>query len=344
MTLAALLPLLSALLGAAPARAEDVVFRPMPASTLARLASGEHGSRTSEPIVNGTVTNAYPAVGALLLLDDDGYGGVVCSATLVDPGTAVTAAHCVEAVNGKYAAYDAYFAVGSDIYAEDGIVDWAEVLTATQHPDYNATTLINDLGVLDLRGEIHAADPMPVNADTVDSSWVGQELRYVGYGVTTDDGDDGGVRRTADIPISSVDHMFIYAYDATGTFNVCSGDSGGAGLEILGNGVFELTAVNSFVYSPDGDKTPCVGGATGGTRVDRFLDWLDPFADMFDADGNPVGSSTDTGSDGHVGLHRDENGCATVTPSAASPAALLLGLLSLLSRRRGERKPDSRRA
>jgi hypothetical protein len=331
-------PLLSLLLHVHPAQASGQVLRFLPADAVDVLRAEPQtaGSGRHEPMVNGTPTSDYPAVGALLVIDDSGFGGAICSATLIDPGWAVTAAHCVELVNNDYSSFDAYFAVGPDVYAADGIVDHALVSAATRHPDFNASTLVNDVGVLELAGTIEAADPMPVNVDTIDNSWLGKDLRYVGYGITADGAKDGGVRRTADIPVETYDHMFIYSYDQTGTFNVCSGDSGGAGLEILGDGMFELAAVNSFVYSPDKDETPCVGGATGGTRVDRFIDWLSTYADMHTADGSPARSGsgdTDSGG-GHYGFRHDGNtGCTSLPRAQGAPLGLLVGLCALLQRR-----------
>jgi secreted trypsin-like serine protease len=316
----------------------------LPESTLAELATAP--APLPPAIVNGVPTADYEAVGGLLVVDSSGYGGVICSGTLVDPSVAVTAAHCVQALDSDYVDFDAYFVIGEDLYASGGIVDHALVRSATANANFDTDSLQNDIGVLELDSAITRASPMPVNTDPLNDSWVGRSLTYVGYGVTSDDASDGGVRRTADLPIKSVDPVFVRSYDPNGLLNICSGDSGGAGLHDLGDGVYELTAVNSFVYSPNGDDTPCVGGGTGGTRVDHYIDWLGQFADLRTADGAVANQGDTTDSSGRDGgtkraaAGNAAGGCASVPGPASGLGGLLLAAAGLRARRK--RSPGGR--
>jgi len=152
-----------------------------------------------------------------------------------------------------------------------------------EHPRYDANNLQNDIGIVELESPITSMDIMPVNKDSITNRDMGKDYRYVGWGITRDNAQDSTKKRTADLPVYDYDSQFLYAYDPTDQQNVCSGDSGGAGLEIRSDGTYELAAVNSFVSSPDGDSTPCVGGETGGTRVDSFISWIEGYTPTYSA-------------------------------------------------------------
>jgi hypothetical protein len=97
-------------------------------------------------------------------------------------------------------------------------------------------------------------------------------LDYIGFGITDDNLDNGGKKRTAQMPIISWDSGIVYAYDEVS--NLCSGDSGGAAMRIEPDGEMTLVGVNSFVFGVSGSD-PCDGGASGATRVDTHLDWIE---------------------------------------------------------------------
>ncbi len=231
-------------------------------------------AQEAPPIVNGQTTSDYPAVGALIACGSSCFS--FCSGTYVQDRWVVTAAHCVAPLQ-SYAnsGYTVWFGVGpqlGQLTESDEIVDWE------QHPQYNSSSLAHDIGVVKLKDGL-SVDPIPVNQRKVDNGWVGRELHYVGYGVTGDNSDDGGVKRTAAMPIDSVGSQFVYTEDIGDGQNICYGDSGGAALESLGGGRFELVAANSHVYGVSSNWTMCIGGGSGATRVDAHMDWLKGFFD-----------------------------------------------------------------
>lgn len=245
-------------------------------------------AQEAPPVVNGTTTSDYEAVGALVACTDR-WCADFCSATLVAENYVITAAHCVAALDEYYEYYGAYpyFIVGRSV---ESYTDYADITGWVAHPDYSSRDVSYDIGVLEMSGGLSSVDPMPVNEDSP-SRFTTDSLRYVGYGVTSDDASDSGTKRYGDIPFYDYDSQFIYAYDDSGRVNVCFGDSGGAGLEPVGSD-WELAAVNSFV------APGCVGGYTGGIRVDAFLSWVEGYTGDLSATG---GGSTGGGTDGGTG-------------------------------------------
>jgi secreted trypsin-like serine protease len=249
------------------------------------------------PIVNGSATNNYEPVCAIVAADSSYFYGSFCSCTLINRYWALTAAHCVEAANEDYRGYDIYVVFGGDLWNSSWI-DYNLVSDAIEHPSYNPSTLSNDIGLLELAGNgVTGVDVMPVNEDNVTNSWIGDELTYVGFGITGDnDHESGDIKRYADIPVMSYDSNFIYARDTRDDQNVCSGDSGGAGLEPVGGGKYELAAVNSFVWTEWGGD-PCEDGATGGVRVDRYISWINGYCETITADEADTDTDSDADSD-----------------------------------------------
>jgi MYXO-CTERM domain-containing protein len=255
-------------------------------------------AQEAPPIVNGDTTRDYGAVVTLYAADSRGYGYNFCSGTLIAPDVVLTAAHCVAAMdeNEDYGYPNLLVLVGYDLNSDTGITDYAEASSWAEHPSYNDNTLQNDIGIIELSSRITSVDYMPVNKDSISNRDIGDEYRYVGWGVTRDNGSDSTKKRYADLPAYDYDSYFLYAYDPSDNQNVCSGDSGGAGFELDASGnVYELAAVNSFVA--DDDSTPCEGGYTGGTRVDRYISWIEGYTPVYSAEELAGDADTDTDSD-----------------------------------------------
>ena len=163
--------------------------------------------------------------------------------------------------------------LGTSLYSQEGIENYDPIVFWKMHPDYNPQQLRHDIGVLELESGFPDIEPIAMNSNTPSQSWEGEEILYVGWGITSDNRSDSGLKRMASITYYDYDDQFVYSIDEDGEKNLCSGDSGGSAMRIQADGTFGLVGVNSFVYGVY-QNSACSGGGSGATRVDSNLDWI----------------------------------------------------------------------
>jgi len=304
------------------------------ATGLLTSCSGEAGAPLAlrgQGIVGGEETTGWPAVVAYLV---DGGDGGLCSATLIGPRTVLTAAHCADA---STAADQVFF--GSSLFEPGATIG---VESAVAHEGYNPSSGVLDLALLILSRDA-SSDPIALNDERVDGSWIGRSLHVVGYGNADEyAGSTAGIKRETDVELVGVDGHLMY-HESEG-HNTCSGDSGGPVL-VERDGAWVLVGVTSFVYPIDPDDDACDGGG-GENRVDKSLEWINENSEI-DVDVPDTGDDDDYASDDSF-LDEPDNqgGCATSLVGRAGGAGWLAGTVALaaaaLSRRR--RGPWWRRA
>lgn len=286
-------------------------------------------------IVNGVATRDFEQVVALAAIFQRG-AAIFCSGTWVHERWVVTAAHCIDALR-SYERQGATAAVvfGGNIWAED-YFHVAEVTESINHPRWNGNVNNGaDIGVLQITGGPGTGlRPMPIMVDPASVFARGEKLDYVGFGVTSDGAQDSGIKRTADIGFYELRGDYIIAYDEVK--NLCSGDSGGAGLRRV-SGAWQLAGVNSFVFDATGDGRACVNGASGAVRLDLFHPWIEQETEWSIASNGTGGGGGGGGGDNGGGAEDDPDSPRDVDygdwsePQRPPEDAVVLGGCSSLS-------------
>lgn len=215
------------------------------------LPTTETTSDDRDDIVGGQATSSLPAVGAITR-----FGGTHCTGTLIGPRKVVTAAHCVKGVTAS----SLKFVIGPSVSSAQHVLSVASVQA---HPSYNANQLTNDIGLVTLTQDAPIA-PMGV-LPSMDSSWVGEELLFVGYGASNGFSQTGsGTKRFVRMNITQVSST-TFRYQQPNK-NTCNGDSGGPAFADVG-GQLLVAGVTSY-----GDANCTVYGVD--TRTDVYDDFL----------------------------------------------------------------------
>jgi len=211
--------------------------------------------QTQQQIVNGSVDQGDPAVVALTR-----FNQAFCTGTLITPTVVLTAAHClppnIPEITTAYQGIEVFF--GTQV---GGAGTYVEVVDGWTHPGWNDNNSYEDIGLLRL-GNAGPATPITPNTSFVSQ---GQAVRIIGFGVTSANSGDSGIKRQGTGYVQQLDpYLLVLASNPSAT---CFGDSGGPTLADLGNGEV-IIGVHS--------RSVCVTGYTE-MRVDGYWSFINDF-------------------------------------------------------------------
>lgn len=277
------------------ASAQPAQTQPDPGATAADLPLYE-ASEHAVPASDGAAGDRAQVAGGTPVPADearwDGTLGVVvnnryigCTATLVAPRVALTAAHCLGGVTGVM--------VGAKNWATDSDADHVEILPvdlAMPHPSYRSGGA--DIAVLRL-AEPSSYEPRVIATDCVRDEHLvdGAEVAVVGFGATNYNGGGQTTRlhygftviQDAECRADRVNGVWTGCrpslrpggeLGAGGTgVDACFGDSGGPLYLTVDDGDY-LAGVVSRAYAGVPEREPCRYGGIY-LRPDAYIDWIE---------------------------------------------------------------------
>jgi MYXO-CTERM domain-containing protein len=242
-----------------------------PFAPLDTLGTSEQG------IVNGELDNGDPAVVALMV-----QGFQFCTGTLISPRVILSAAHCTnEDFTGiPFGEIEIFF--GPNVMGPGELI--ATTGEGGPHPAWspNDQNGDNDVGLLRLVQD-GPATPIPPATKAFDNSFIGEDVRLVGFGITSFMGSGDGVKRQATSTITNfVARQFIMEWEVmNGDPGTCNGDSGGPAF-LMENGQEVVAGIHTLSNCEN---------ASVDERVDAHVEnFIQPFI------GQPVAQCTADGS------------------------------------------------
>lgn len=213
-----------------------------------------------DAIVGGTVTTGDPNVFMLLIQGNNGQGSI-CTATLIDRRTLLTAAHCVDpSILGATSTQIVATNAPNENQIAWGVNTW-NVIETRRHPNWNSATLSGDIAMALLQSAPNVT-PKAWNQASVSG---GQAVRSVGYGTIGND-TGSGIKRTVNLVINQATPTLIFLGNGVNK-GICHGDSGGPTFRTFSDGVERVVGVHSFTRTQD-----CTDGAA--TRVDAYRSFI----------------------------------------------------------------------
>lgn len=272
----------------------------------------------AQPIINGTTDDGDPAVVMVIARVPGSMSVSLCTGEVISPHVVLTAAHCVAPSTVGAGAQFVVF-TGTELSMNSPKEEFLQVTEAHYVPTFAYNPMTggdqDDVGVVILASPTTIA-PLPYNHFPLPDSVKGQAARIIGYGLA--DGKDAtgttaGTKRQAPTTIFAIHDTTLTLYD--NMHSNCEGDSGGPVLINL-DGKEQIVGLTQVGY------VGCpVNMGSSDTRVDKYVDFIDQYVNMYDppavAGGGACTSDSDCGP-----LSCGDTGVGKICEQPCDPAAM----------------------
>ncbi|OLY85525.1 Trypsin epsilon [Smittium mucronatum] len=295
-------------------------------------------------VINGVQVQTGTFSYAAFIYSDYGNEGSACTGSLIAPNVVVTAAHCLFDEDIETNPSQITVSVGS-IYNIKYNTDIYSVSKSIPHPQYDADTAINDIGLLILSRNTDVKTFAKIYDSSITTD---MKATVAGWGVTSNSNTSTVSDVLMSVPLEITESSQCKIYNPEYTNNnggsictatqdnqdSCYGDSGGP-LALSSASGYPLLGLTSFgngpsaaLYANSGQRPPCAvnGGFGYYTHLFYYIDWIASTASL--SKSSLLYSSSNTTSSSSNSSTSSTN---TLTSGASSVASRVSSITSTLS-------------